>query len=432
MLMTVIIAICLLFFFLAFGMPIALALGVAGAIGLLMVGGSDMFFGVVQTTPYESVASFLLTTVPMFILMAEFMTASGITKNMFYAAHKWLGHLPGGLGIATVFAGAGLAAVSGSSTASAATLAASAVPEMRRYGYQTPFALGTVSIAGTLAIMIPPSIVLILYGILTETGIGDLLIAGIIPGILTALGYMVTILIWAKRRPDVAPKIPVRPTLLERFQALKGIWPMLLLVVLVIGSIYTGMVTPTEAGAVGALFAFLIALSLRMLNAKKVLTALASTVRSTAMIMTIVIGAMIFGYFLTVTQFTQNLIMFVQGLEISKWVILAFVIIVYLILGMFLDQIAILILTLPITFPLITALGFDPIWFGIIVTKTAEIGLVTPPVGMNVFVAAGSAGVKTSEAFRGVAWFVVTDLIILMLLIFLPGLSTWLPGMMVK
>lgn len=428
--MTVLITIVLLFFFLAFGMPIALALGVAGVIGLLMLGGPGLLFGVAQTTPYESVANFLLTTIPMFILMAEFMTASGITKTLFHAAHKWLGHLPGGLGIATVFAGAGLAAVSGSSTASAATLSASAVPEMKRYGYQTSFALGTVSIAGTLAIMIPPSIVLILYGILTETGVGDLLIAGIIPGILTALGYIVTIYIWAKVKPEVAPRIPVRPSMKERLQSLKGIWPMMVLVIAVIGSIYAGLVTPTEAGAVGAFLAFLIALSMRTLNTQKVFQALSGTVRSTAMILTIVIGAMIFGYFLTITQFTQNLILYVQSLEISRWVIFAFVIILYLILGFFLDQIAILILTLPITFPLVTSLGFDPIWFGIIVTKTAEIGLVTPPVGMNVFVAAGAAGVRTAEAFKGVFWFVITDLMILLILILFPGLSTWLPSMM--
>lgn len=428
--MTVLITICLLFFFLAFGMPIALALGVAGAIGLLMMGGPGLLFGVTQTTPYESVASFLMTTIPMFILMAEFMTASGVTKTMFYAAHKWLGHLPGGLGMATVFAGAGLAAVSGSSTASAATLASAAVPEMKRYGYQMPFALGTVSIAGTLAIMIPPSIILILYGILTETGVGDLLIAGIIPGLLTALGYIVTIYIWAKRRPEVAPRIPVRPSLTERLQSLKGIWPMMLLVILVIGSIYAGIVTPTEAGAVGSFLAFLIALSMRTLTVQKVFQALAHTVRSTAMILSIVIGAMIFGYFLTITQFTQNVILYVQTLEISRWVIFAFVVILYLILGFFLDQIAILILTLPITFPLVTSLGFDPVWFGIIVTKTVELGLVTPPVGMNVFVAAGAVGVKTTEAFRGVFWFVITELIILLILILLPGLSTWLPSKM--
>ncbi len=211
--MEVIVPIILLFCFLAFGMPIAFALGVSGMIGLWMVGGWDMLFGVSKTTPHESIANFLLVTVPMYILMAELMTAGGVTKDVFRVAHKWLGHLPGGLGIATVMSGAGLAAVSGSSTASAATLSTAAVPEMKRYGYRAEFALGTVSIAGTLSIMIPPSIVLIMYGILTETGIGSLFIAGIIPGLLTMLGYILTIVIWTKRNPEIAPRMNAVPSL---------------------------------------------------------------------------------------------------------------------------------------------------------------------------------------------------------------------------
>lgn len=422
--------IVLLFFSLAFGMPIAFALGVSGLIGLWMVGGLDMLLGIAKTTPHESVANFLLTTVPMYILMAEIMTSSGVTKDVFHAAYKWLGRLPGGLGIATVMSGAGLAAVCGSSTASAATLSASAVPEMKRYGYRTDFALGTVSIAGTLAIMIPPSIVLIIYGILTETGIGELFIAGIIPGILTALGYILTILIWAKRNPGVAPKVDVAFSWKEKFQSLSGIWPMLLVVISVIGSIYFGIVTPTEAGALGAFAAFMIALIMRRLTTNSMMHALERTLKSTAMILTIVIGAMIFGYYLTATQVTQGVVEFVQNTGVSKWVVLAFVLFLYIILGMFMDQLAILILTLPFTFPLMVSLGFDPVWFGIIVTKTAEIGLVTPPVGMNVFVAAGAAGEKTATAFQGVLWFVITDLIILLILVMFPILSTWLPSMM--
>lgn len=428
--MTVAIPISLLLFLLAFGMPIAFAMLLSGTIGLVMVGGLQMFMGVAQTTPYESVANFLLTTIPMFILMAEFMTASGITKDLFRAGNKWLGNLPGGLGIATVFAGTGLAAVCGSSTASAATLASSAVPEMKRYGYKTHFAMGTVSIAGTLAIMIPPSIVLILYGILTETGIGSLLIAGIIPGALTALGYIITILVWVKRHPDVAPRNEIIPTMKEKVESLKGIWPMLLLVMIVIVTIYSGVVTATEAGAFGALAAFLIALAMRRLSWKSTMEALNRTLKSTSMILLIVIGAMFFGYYLTSTQVTQNLIGVINESNIPSWVVLLIVIILYLILGMFLDQIAILILTLPFTFPLIISLGYDPIWFGIIVTKTAEIGLVTPPVGMNVFVASGSAGVPTAVGFKGVMPFVLCDLLILLILIMLPFLSTWLPGLM--
>lgn len=422
--------IVLLFLFLAFGMPIAFAMGVSGLVGLWLLGGWDMMLGIAKTTPHESVANFLLTTVPMYILMAEIMTSSGVTKDVFHAAHRWLGRLPGGLGIATVMSGACLAAVSGSSTASAATLSASAVPEMKRYGYRTDFALGTVSIAGTLAIMIPPSIVLIMYGILTETGIGELFIAGIIPGILTALGYILTILIWTKRNPDVAPNVTAAVSTKEKWQSLRGVWPMLLVVICVIGSIYFGVVTPTEAGAMGAFAAFVIALSMRRLTANGILGALERTLKSTAMILTIVIGAMIFGYYLTATQLTQGVVEWVQNTGVSKWVVLAIVLLLYILLGMFMDQLAILILTLPFTFPLMASFGFDPVWLGIIVTKTAEIGLVTPPVGLNVFVAAGTVGEKTATAFRGVFWFVITDLIILLILVLFPILSTWLPSMM--
>lgn len=428
--MVVTITLILLFVFLALGMPIAFALGISGSIGLIMLGGFQMFGGILQTTPYESVSSYLLSTIPMFILMAEFMTASGITKDLFFAANKWLGRLPGGLALAAIFAGTGMAAVSGSSTASAATLSSAAVPEMRRYGYQMDFSLGVVSIAGTLAVMIPPSIALILYGILTETGIGSLLIAGIIPGLLTAIGYMITVFIYVKLRPEVAPQVKEVVPLKEKFESIKYTWPMLLLIVAVIVAIYTGIVTPTEAGALGAFVAFLIALAMRRLTVQKVNQALSRTLRSTTMILFIVIGAMIFSYFVTVTQVTQNLISFIQASDISKWVVLAAVVVIYLILGMFLDQIAILILTLPFTFPLITSLGFDPIWFGVIVTKTVEIGLVTPPVGLNVFVASGVTGVTPAVAFRGVILFVFVELVILLLLILFPTLSTWLPSLM--
>lgn len=428
--MTVVVPIILLLVFIVTGMPVAFALGLAGSIGLILLGGFDLFLGVVQTTPYESVAVFLFTTIPMFILMAELLTASKMTKDLFYASNMWFGNLPGGLGIATVFAGSGLAAVSGSSTAAAAALASAAVPEMDKYGYDKKFSMGVVSIAGTLAVMIPPSIVLILYGILTETGVGSLLIAAIIPGILTAIGYVITVIYWVKRKPEVAPKIKSKPSMSEKMHSLKGVWPILILVIVVIGSIYGGIVTATEAGAIGAFATFMIALLSRRLTVKSTSNALHQSLRSTGMIMTIVFCAMIFSYYLTATQVTQNLITFVSNAGISKEFVLLIVIVLYLVLGVFMDIIAIMILTLPFTFPLMMTLGYDPIWFGIIVTKTIEIGLVTPPVGMNVFVASSAANVKPEIAFQGVARFVVTDLIILALLVLFPFLSLWLPNMM--
>ena len=430
--MTIVIPIILLFLFLAFGMPIAFALGVSGSIGLILFSGFDSFLGIIQTTPYESVKSFLLSAIPMFILMASFMTVSGIMKDLFQSAYKWLGNLPGGLGLATVFAGALMGAVSGSSQASAAAMSKAAAPEMKKYNYSTAFSMGVISMSGTLAVMIPPSIILILYGILTETGVGDLLVAAIIPAIITAVGYIIVIFVWVKLKPEIAPKIPVRATLTEKIVSLKNIWPMLIIVIAVMGGIYGGIVTPTEAGALGAIITLIIVLLMRRMNFSKLGTALNDTIKSTTMILTIIIGAHLFSYFLTMTQVTQKLVIYVEGLDVSKYTILFFIVVIYLVLGFFLDQIAILILTLPLTFPIIMALGFNPIWFGIIVTKTVEIGLVSPPVGMNVFVATSVAGVKTSEGFKGVLWFVLMDLFILLLIIIVPVIALWLPEMMVQ
>jgi tripartite ATP-independent transporter DctM subunit len=411
-------------------MPVAFAIGIAGSIGLIMEGGWSSFSGILLTAPYTSIKSFLLSAIPMFILMASFMTVSGIMKDLIGAAYKWFGKLPGGLGIATVFAGAVLGSVSGSSQAAAATMARSVAPEMKKYNHNNSFILGVISISGTLAVMIPPSIVLILYGILTETSVGSLLISAIIPGILTAMGYVIVIIIWVKSNPDVAPRIGMNPTIKEKLLSLKTIWPMLLIMVSVLGGIYSGIITATEAGAVGALITFIVVLMMRRLSFSKLNMALNDAIKTSTMILTIIIGAHIFGYFLTLTQVTQKLVRYFDNLQVSSYIILVGIVLIYLILGLFMDQMAILILTLPLTFPIVTSLGFNPIWFGIIVTKTAEIGLVTPPLGMNVYVASGASGLKTSEGFKGVIWFVLMDLTILVLLIALPILSTWLPSKM--
>lgn len=426
--MSIIITFVLLAVLLIFGMPVAFAIGISGSIGLLMVEGWDSLLGILLTAPYTSVNSFLLSAIPMFILMASFMTVSGIMKDLINAAYKWLGKLPGGLGIATVFAGAVLGAVSGSSQASAATMASSVSPEMKKYNYKDSFNLGVISISGTLAVMIPPSIVLIMYGILTETSVGALLISGIIPGLLTALGYVLVILLSVKINPELAPIASVNVTFKERMSSLKTVWPMLIIIISVLGGIYSGIITATEAGAIGALITFIIILIMGKLSLKKFNAALNDAIKNSTMILTIIMGAHIFGYFLTMTQITQNLIIFVQGSSISSFTILLIILVIYLILGLFMDQLAILVLTLPLTFPIIESLGFNPIWFGIVVTKTVEMGLVTPPLGMNVFVASGSSGIKTSEGFKGVISFLIMDFIILAILVAFPILSTWLPS----
>lgn len=420
--MTVLIPLLLLLGSLMLGMPIAFALGISGAVGLLMVGGWDSLIGIMSTAPVSTVASYLFTTIPMFILMAEFMSAGNYTKDIYVAARKWIGHLPGGLGIATVLAGTGLGAVSGSSTASAATLSTISYPEMKKHGYPSSFSISVSSVTGTLAILIPPSVGLILYGILTETPINEMFIAGIVPGIVTAIGYIAAILIIYSLNKEKFPRIE-KTNYKERFKSLVNVWPVILLSIFVLGCIYTGVVTVTEAAGVGAFFAFLISLLMKRLTWKKFLFAIERTLRVSAMIFFIIIGAMIFGYYLTLTQIAQKLVTYIGALDVSKWVILLLIICLYLILGMFLEQISVVILTIPLTFPLMTSLGFDPVWFGIILVKLAEIGLITPPVGMNIFVASGAAGIDPSVGFRGIMWFVIIDLFIIFLLILFPGIA---------
>lgn len=421
----------LMLLFLFTGMPVAFALGVAGAIGLYVFDGMDTVLGLLGTVPYRSAAHYTLSTVPMFILMAQFISVSGIVDDVFTAAQRWLERLPGGLAITTVFAAAGMAAMSGSSTASAATLSTMAVPQMVRHGYSPRIATGVVTIAGTLAIMIPPSIAFVLYGIITETSIGKLLIAGIIPGILTAAMYCVAIVVWSKVAPGSMPASTIRHSWKDRVDSLRNLWPFMILASIVVGSMYGGLATPTEAAALGAFGSLLIPLLMGRMSVGKFKTAVMLTMRSTTMIFAIIIGAMIFGYFLTITESTQDLIAYIGNLDVNRWVIMLFIVVMYLVLGCIMDQVAIILVTLPLVFPLIVSLGFDPIWFGVICTKTAEIGMATPPLGMNAYVVSATTKVPLEDVFRGTAPLLATDLVALVVLLAFPALSTWLPSTMV-
>lgn len=415
---------------LVFGMPVAFSMAVSGAIGLWGLSGFNSLMGVLGTSPYRSTASFLMTTLPMFIFMAELISASNITKDLFKAAYQWLGHFPGGVAIATVGSSALLGAMSGSSTASAAAMASIAIPEMTKLGYKKTMSAGVVAMGGTLAILIPPSIPMVVYGITTESSIGKLLIAGVIPGIITALAYAIGIIIWTKIRPDVAPKVTAF-SWRERFASLVGIWPTLVLVILVIGGMYSGLATSTEIAAIGALGALIIGVAMGRLKWPQFVTAVRATLRSSTMIFTIIIGAMIFGYFLTISGSTQNAINAIASLPVAPWVIMGIVIGIYLILGCFMDQIAILLLTLPLTFPLVVGkLGYDPIWFGVIVIVLAEIGLVTPPIGMNAFVVSSVSKVSLEDTFKGAGIMLLFEAVVLALLLAFPQLSLWLPSQM--
>ncbi len=416
--------------FLFLGMPVAFSLGTAGAIGLYLFGGADAVFGILGTVPYRSAAHYTLSTLPMFILMAQFISASRIVDDIFIAAQRWLEQLPGGLAITTIFAAAGMAAMSGSSTASAATLSTMAVPQMIKHGYSKRVATGVVTVAGTLAIMIPPSIAFVLYGIITETSIGKLLIAGIIPGILTAVMYCLGVLIWSKAAPESMPPSTSMYSWKDRVDSLKPLWPFLILASIVIGSMYGGLATPTEAAALGAFGSLVIPIALRRMSKADFSGAVVSSIRSTTMIFTIIIGAMIFGYFLTITESTQHLIGYIGGLEVDRWWIMIAIVVLYLILGCVMDQVAIILVTLPMVFPLIMHLGFDPIWFGVICTKTAEIGMASPPVGMNAFVVSATTKIPLDDVFKGTWPLLAMDVVSLAMLLAFPFLSTWLPSTM--
>lgn len=412
------------------GMPIAFATAFAGALGLWMLAGWDTVFGVLKTTPYRNSTEYLLSTVPMFILMAEFLAHGRVVRLLFEFAHRWIGHVRGGLAQAAVLANVGFAALSGSSTAAAAAMARISVPEMRRFGYDDRLSLATVAIAGTLSIMIPPSLALILFGILTETSIGKLFIAGIVPGIMTALAYMTTIAVWTRLRPEIAP-LARRASWSERWRSVLPIWSAALLVVFVATAIYSGAVSASEAGAIGALGALVVSATHGGLTRKGFANALAATVRSTTMIFAILIGASIFGVFLAMTQAPQTLAGAVAALDAAPWQILLVLIVIYVILGCFIDQLAIIILTLPLTFPLVMQLGYDAIWFGIIITKTIEIGMVTPPMGLNIFVTTGSVeGARMKDCFVGIAPFLIAEVIVIALLISIPDLALYLPSLL--
>ncbi|HEY9238177.1 MAG TPA: TRAP transporter large permease subunit [Burkholderiaceae bacterium] len=419
----------LLFVLLTIGMPVAFSLFVAGSVGLYFVGGLQSLIGVITTTPLSTAGSYELISVPMFILMAEFVILSGVADNLFKCAATWVGRVPGGLAMATAVAGAGFGAISGSSTASAATLSSTTMPAMLKQGYEPKLAAGVVAISGTLAMLIPPSIALVLYGIIADVSIGQLLIGGVIPGILVTLTIIATVWVLVTLKPESAPR-GASYTMREKLVSLKVVGPMVALFMCVTGVIYTGIATPTEASGLGAFGAFVLALREGKVNRATLMHALKHAAHASCMIIMIVVCAKVFGYFLTLTQATQAIVQWVGALDVSRWVVLAFVLVGYLILGCLMDQVAILILTVPIVLPLIKALGFDPVWFGVIVIVTAEVGLVTPPVGLNVFVVSRYAKRPLQEIFAGVWPHVFSHLLLLVVLVAFPAIILWLPAQM--
>ena len=411
-------------------MPIAFAMALSGGLGLYMTLGFDGTISTFASGSYRHSASLLLTTVPMFILMAEFLSKSRIVPEIFDSAAAWTGRLRGGLAISAVLANTGFAALSGSSTAAAGSLARISVPQMRRHGYDDRLSVGTVASAGTFAATIPPSIALIIYGVVTETSVAQLFIAGIVPGIATAVLYIAAINVWVRLRPEIAGTRPEKVPLRTKLRATRRVWPALLLIGLIIVGIYSGAVTPTEAGGAGALAALIISVTVGGLRWTHFVEAVKDSLTVTAMILAVVIGAGIFGTYMSTTRITTRLFDAIENAGLPVAIVLGIIILLYIILGTFMDAIAMLVLTLPLTFPLAMELGFDAIWFGILVVKLAEIGLITPPLGLNVYVAASVSKTDIGVAFAGASRFVLVELLMVALLIAFPVVATFLPGLM--
>jgi C4-dicarboxylate transporter, DctM subunit len=410
--------------------PVGMAMGLVGVSGYAYIVGGTAALKNVGLTSMRTVTDYTFGVIPMFLLMGAFVSNSGMSHELFRAANAFVGHLKGGLGIATIAACAGFAAISGSSVATAATFSTVAYPEMRRYNYPQSFATGVIAAGGTLGAMLPPSTVLAVYGIITEQDIGKLFIAGIIPGLLAAAMDMLTIVIIGRLRPKFLPSAP-RHSWQERLAGLRDIWATLLLFVFLIGGLYGGLFTPTEAGGMGAAGALIIGVARGQLTRPEIRRSLLQAVRTAAAVLTVLIGALLFGYFLTVTQTPQKVTEFLTGLGFGRYGVLALIMLMYLVLGCLMDALAMIILTIPIIFPVIMQLGFDPIWFGVIIVMTVELGLIHPPVGMNVFVIKSVVqDVSFSTIFSGVLPFIVTDLVRLVILIAFPILALWLPSRM--
>lgn len=419
----------LLFFLLAIGTPVAFAMAFSGGLGLYLTGGLPILLGVLQTTPLSAVTSYELITIPMFLLMADLVLLSGVADDLFKTAAAWVGRIPGGLGMATALAGAGFGSICGTSTASAATLSSTSLPAMIRQGYEPKMAAGVVAISGTLAMLLPTSVALVIFGLLAEVNIGKLLISGIIPAIFVTIIIMSTIYILVLLDPSRAPTISA-VTWSERFSLLWQVSPMVVLFSIVTGTIYLGIATPTEASAFGAFGAFCLACWKGKINLTSLYTTLRHAAQGTCMIVLIIMCAHIFSYFFTLTQVTQNIVGWVGGLDVSRWIIITLILCGYIVLGSFMDQIAILVLTVPIVLPLIKSLGFDPIWFGVIKIVTAEVGMITPPIGLNCFIVARYAHRPVGEVFHGTFPHFIAHLIAIAIFVAFPEIILWLPNHM--
>jgi tripartite ATP-independent transporter DctM subunit len=421
---------CLLFVLLAAGMPIGFAMGLSALVGTLFLIDSGASLALLGQTAYETALTYDLSVVPMFVLMGYIAGAAGLSESLYRACNAWLGHLRGGLALATIGGCGAFAAICGSSLATAATMSQIALPEMRRYKYDDRLATGAVAAGGTIGILIPPSVLMVIYGLLTETSISQLFMAGIVPGILTVIGFMLTISVVTRVNPAFGPP-GERASMNQKLQAFRDVWGTAALFLLVIGGLYIGVFSPTEAASIGAVGALFLAILNKRFSFPMLANALIETVKTTAMIFTILIGAILFNNFLILASVPTLISDWITGLPLGREAILLVILGMYLVLGCLLDSLAMVLLTIPIVFPIIKALGFDPVWFGIIVVMVVELGLITPPIGMNVFVIKGIAkDVPLEDIFRGVTPFVVAQILLIAILVMFPPIALWLPSTM--
>lgn len=424
-----IVGVALLLLFMYLRMWIGLAMLLVGFWGLVYIMGLNTALAVLATVPYRNIADYPITAIPMFVFMGAIVSTMGVGKDLYQAAHKWIGHLRGGLAMATIAACGGFAAITGHSGAAVATMGKVATPEMTKYRYDERLSSGSITAGGTLGILIPPSMGFILYGILTGVSIGHLFMAGIIPGVLQVVFYVITIFIVCRLNPILGPPGP-KTSFKEKIVSLRYTGSTVLLFLVVILGIYLGIFTPTEAAAVGTFGAIVITAIGGRVNLKRFVDSSLEAGRITAMIVLMIAGAFVFANFIALSKLPFDLGNFVSGLESSRYLVLITIMIIYIFLGMFLDVLACVILTLPIFFPVIQAMGFNPIWYGVLTVRIIEIGLITPPVGLNVFMLSGVTGTNVGIIFRGVIPFLIADVFHLALLIMVPQISLWIPSHM--
>lgn len=419
-----------LFILILMQVPIGVAMAIVGVVGYALIVGLDPAISVLSSAPLRTASDTALTLLPLFILMGVAAYRSGVSDRLFDAGRKTFGHYRGGLALSTIAASAGFAAICGSSAAGAATMTRIALPPMREAGYAEGPAAATIAVGGTLGILIPPSVALAVFGVLTEQDIGKLFIAGIIPGLMAVLMHMAVIQFIAYRQPDLMPRA-VRTGWHDRVKSYVQIWPVAMIFMFVLGGMYLGFFTPSEAAAMGALFTVLLGIIRGHLSPKELWAALTESCRTSAAIFMILIGAVIFGYFLAITGAPYAIATWISGLPLGPTAILAIILMLYLILGCFLDSLAMIVLTVPILFPITQQMGYDPIWFGILTVITIELGLITPPIGLNVFVIKSiERELKLGQVFVAILPFIAMDILRLVILAAFPALVLWLPNLM--